>query len=119
MGTQVAPPPSNDDPDLVAFWNFDFDAAPRFAIEDVTGHGNDLLMSAAPTFEVIRWMAVCGNGVVEGEEECDTGSPAAGSGCSPDCRVRFLAPLPHSLLPLSLEEKIFVALVQPVASLLR
>lgn len=85
----VAPPPSNNDPDLVAFWNFDFDAAPRFVIKDVTDHGNDLMMSGPPTFEVIRWMKVCGNGVVEGDEECDTGSLGPGTGCSADCRVRL------------------------------
>eukprot|EP00884_Botryococcus_braunii_P000733 jgi/Botrbrau1/10660/Bobra.53_2s0017.2 len=78
-------PPSEDDPDLVAFWNFD--QASGFVVKDVTGHGNDLLMSAPPTFEVIRWVAACGNGIVEGQEECDTGDTQGGNGCSPYCRV--------------------------------
>lgn len=29
----------------------------------------------------------CGNGVLEGWEECDDGNTAAGDGCGPDCRV--------------------------------
>lgn len=30
---------------------------------------------------------VCGNGVVEGEEECDSGSPDGSFDCTPECRI--------------------------------
>lgn len=31
--------------------------------------------------------AVCGNGIVEGGEECDDGNATAGDGCTPDCKL--------------------------------
>lgn len=31
--------------------------------------------------------AVCGDGLLEGEEECDDGNTEPGDGCSPDCRL--------------------------------
>lgn len=37
--------------------------------------------------------SVCGNGVIEGGEECDDGANAAGDGCAPDCA---LEPTPTS-----------------------
>ena len=37
--------------------------------------------------QVVRWLAECGNGVVEGFEECDVGSTVGGNGCSSDCKV--------------------------------
>ena len=30
---------------------------------------------------------VCGDGITEGNEECDDGNNDAGDGCSPDCQV--------------------------------
>ena len=36
--------------------------------------------------QVIRWLAECGNGVVEGYEECDTGSRQV-EGCSRECTL--------------------------------
>lgn len=38
-------------------------------------------------FQVVRWLAECGNGVVEGLEECDVGNTIGGNGCSSDCKV--------------------------------
>ena len=40
-----------------------------------------------PSPQVVRWLAVCGNGVVEGLEECDDGGNEDGNGCSHDCKV--------------------------------
>ncbi len=37
--------------------------------------------------QVVRSLAVCGNGVLEGYEECDVGDTNGGAGCSPECKV--------------------------------
>ena len=37
--------------------------------------------------QAVRWLTECGNGIVEGEEQCDDGNLAGGDGCSPVCRV--------------------------------
>jgi cysteine-rich repeat protein len=42
---------------------------------------------AAPQWEVVRWLSTCGNGVVEGQEECDDGDLQDGDGCSSVCKV--------------------------------
>lgn len=39
------------------------------------------------TLQVVHWTSVCGNGIVEGEEECDDGSGQDGNGCSASCKV--------------------------------
>ena len=36
----------------------------------------------------VETFGACGNGVVEGGEECDDGSRAGGDGCDVNCRVR-------------------------------
>lgn len=36
---------------------------------------------------MVRWLAECGNGVVEGYEECDVGNTAGGNGCSKECII--------------------------------
>lgn len=38
----------------------------------------------------IIFTGVCGNGIIEGNEECDDHNTVAGDGCSPDCRVECL-----------------------------
>lgn len=38
-------------------------------------------------WQVVRWMAVCGDGVIEGPEECDDGNTKDGDGCSKTCLV--------------------------------
>ena len=40
--------------------------------------------------QVVRWLTECGNGIVEGEEQCDDGNLESGDGCSPVCKVRLL-----------------------------
>ncbi len=37
--------------------------------------------------QVTQWRSSCGNGIVEGLEECDDGDLADGNGCSWECRV--------------------------------
>ena len=37
--------------------------------------------------QVVRWLTECGNGVVEGEEQCDDGNTEGGDGCSSVCKV--------------------------------
>lgn len=37
--------------------------------------------------QVVRDMSECGNGLLEGAEECDDGNRANGDGCSSSCKV--------------------------------
>lgn len=74
-----------DHPDLVAYW--DFNAGTGYTVKDITNHGHDLIASQKPTWEVVRWLSTCGNGVVEGAEECDNGDTKDGDGCSSLCKV--------------------------------
>lgn len=39
----------------------------------------------------MRWLTECGNGIVEGEEQCDDGNLAGGDGCSAVCKVSIPA----------------------------
>jgi len=71
--------------DLVAYW--DFNSGAGYTIKDVTNHGHDLIAVQAPKWEVVRWLSSCGNGVVEGNEECDDGDIKDGDGCSSTCRM--------------------------------
>jgi len=80
-----APGVRPDDPDLVAYWKFDEGAG--FTIRDVTGRGHDLQASAPPNWEVVRWLSTCGNGRVEGGEQCDDGNLTDGDGCGGGCVV--------------------------------
>ncbi len=73
------------DKDLVAYYNFDEGAGYR--INDLTGGGNDLIVTQRPIWEVVEYFSVCGNGILEGLEECDTGDVAAGRGCDKSCKV--------------------------------
>lgn len=43
--------------------------------------------SASPTLQVVRHLAACGNGVLEGLEECDDGNTQPGDGCDATCKV--------------------------------
>ena len=47
--------------------------------------------------QVVRWLTECGNGVVEGEEQCDDGNTDAGDGCSSVCKVPLSPVLPACL----------------------
>lgn len=73
------------DPDLVAYWNFD--EGKGYTIRDVTGRGHNLMATQPTLWEVVRWLAVCGNGVLEPGEECDDGHTIDGDGCSSECKV--------------------------------
>ena len=70
---------------LVAYWRFDEGAG--YSVRDETGGGNDLLMSGAARWEVVPWLALCGDGWVQGLEECDDGNARGGDGCGADCLV--------------------------------
>jgi cysteine-rich repeat protein len=72
-------------PDLVAYW--DFNSGAGYSIKDITNHGHDLIAAQPPRWEVVRWLSNCGNGVVEGAEECDDGDTVDGDGCSSSCKV--------------------------------
>ena len=39
--------------------------------------------------QVVKWLSVCGNGIVEGAEECDDGDTDDGDGCSAQCKVQI------------------------------
>ena len=73
------------DKDLVAYYNFD--EGDGYKIHDLTGRGNDLIVTQRPVWEVVEFFSVCGNGVLEGLEECDTGDLDSGKGCSKSCKV--------------------------------
>ncbi len=49
--------------------------------------------------------AVCGNGVLDGDEDCDDGNTAAGDGCSPTCKLEPVDPVVDfcSYIPLKLD----------------
>jgi len=72
-------------PDLVAYWKFD--AGSGYNVKDATGRGHDLRMSFPPRWRVVNWLSICGNGIVEGSEECDDGNHNNGDGCSQMCQV--------------------------------
>lgn len=73
-------------PDLVAYWKFD--EGQGYVIHDATGRGHDLYITQQPAgWQVTRWLSTCGNGVVEGLEECDDGDVIGGTGCNSFCRV--------------------------------
>ncbi|KAI8473932.1 MAG: concanavalin A-like lectin/glucanase [Monoraphidium minutum] len=76
---------SADDANLVAWWRFD--EGKGYAIKDSTNHGHDLLAAEPPTWEAVRWLSNCGNGAVEGAEECDDGDRLDGDGCSAACKL--------------------------------
>ena len=78
-------PINPSDPDLVAYWTFD--EGQGYTVRDMTGHGHDLMATQPPRWEVVRFFAVCGNGVLEGLEECDTGNVGKGTGCSTTCKI--------------------------------
>lgn len=85
-GTDPVPPGINpSDPDLVAYWTFD--EGKGYTVRDVTGKGHDLLATQPPRWEVVRWLAVCGNGIIEGLEECDSGNVGSGTGCTAECTI--------------------------------
>lgn len=74
-----------DHPDLVAYWTFD--AGQGYIVKDETNHGHDLIATQEPNWEVVRWLSTCGNGVVEGGEQCDDGDNKDGNGCSSQCKI--------------------------------
>ena len=51
------------------------------------GHGHDLLALAEPRWMWVETFGRCGNGVVEGAEECDDGSRRGGDGCDVNCQA--------------------------------
>lgn len=70
---------------LVAYWKFD--EGKGYHIVDSTGKGHDLRMTNDPVWRVVEWLAVCGNGILEGNEECDDGNREKGDGCDNECKV--------------------------------
>jgi cysteine-rich repeat protein len=73
-------------PGLVSYWRFN-EGPGSYIVKDEAVGGNDLEASYEPKWEVVQWLSRCGDGLVEGEEECDTGMPAGGTGCDKDCKV--------------------------------
>jgi cysteine-rich repeat protein len=73
------------DPDLVAYYTFDEGSG--YIVNDKTGRGHDLIITQPARWEVVNYFSVCGNGVLEGLEECDNGDVESGTGCSQECKV--------------------------------
>ena len=63
-------------------------------------------------WQVVGLQQLCGNGLVEGLEQCDDGNTSPGDGCSPTCRVTSLLLL-HLMLSSSCS-----SLVTPFSGLL-
>merc|ERR1712072_1172020 len=58
-----------------------------YNVRDATGRGHDLRMSYVPQWKVVNWLSICGNGIVEGSEDCDDGNHNDGDGCSHVCQT--------------------------------
>lgn len=84
-GSSTSPDINPSHPDLVAYWTFD--EGRGYVVKDVTGRGHDLVATQPPNWEVVRYLAVCGNGILEGLEECDDGDLTDGDGCSAECKI--------------------------------
>ncbi|WIA11894.1 hypothetical protein OEZ85_011978 [Tetradesmus obliquus] len=84
-GSFDGPGIDKDHKDLVAYW--DFNSGAGYSIKDITNHGHDLIAAQPPRWEVVRWLSNCGNGVVEGAEQCDDGDTVDGDGCSSSCKI--------------------------------
>ncbi|KAL0039599.1 hypothetical protein WJX77_003012 [Trebouxia sp. C0004] len=76
---------SPTDPDLVAYWTFEEGSG--YLVKDVTANKHDLHIQQPPHWRVVGPQQVCGNGIVEGLEQCDDGDIVAGDGCSATCQV--------------------------------
>ncbi len=74
-----------NDKDLVAYYTFDEGSG--YIAKDLTGHGHDLIITQKPVWEVVEHFSVCGNGILEGLEECDNGDVGSGKGCTKSCTV--------------------------------
>ena len=74
-----------NNPDLVAYWKFD--AGSGYAVKDTSDNGHDLRMSFPPQWRVVNWLSICGNGIVEGAEDCDDGNQNDGDGCDHMCEI--------------------------------
>ena len=57
---------------------------------EATLHNWTLTELPCGLLQVVRWLTECGNGIVEGEEQCDDGNQESGDGCSPVCKVCLL-----------------------------
>ncbi|KAG1674619.1 hypothetical protein FOA52_001868 [Chlamydomonas sp. UWO 241] len=67
-------------PDLVAYWHFD-EGPGGHQVRDHTGHGHHLAITQSPPeWIVTRWLSSCGNGILEGMEQCDDGGRGPGTG---------------------------------------
>lgn len=74
-------------------WRRRFDKGEGFRVKDEAG-ANDLVMSGEPHWVVVPWLAMCGDGWVQGLEECDDGDTKDGDGCSHNVsRAPSAAPL--------------------------
>ena len=63
-----------------------FDEGEGYRVRDETGHGHHLIMSGEPRWTVVPWLSFCGDGYVQGLEECDDGNDRDGDGCSSTVR---------------------------------
>eukprot|EP00210_Caulerpa_lentillifera_P002634 g2516.t1 len=75
----------SNDRQLVAWWKFD--EGKGYSVKDETGHGHTLRILSEPKWIVPRWVETCGDGILEGTEECDDGNRKEGDGCSSYCWV--------------------------------
>ncbi|DBA68967.1 TPA: hypothetical protein ACH3X2_013140 [Trebouxia sp. C0005] len=83
--TEASDRVSPSDPDLVAYWTFEEGSG--YLVKDVTAHKHDLHIQQPPQWRVVGPQQVCGNGIVEGLEQCDDGDSVGADGCSATCQV--------------------------------
>ena len=83
-------------PELVAYYTFDQEedgdgdqaTINNYVVKDSTGNGHDLAVTQIPRWEVVGdVLGICGNGIVEALEECDTGGGGGAEGCTKECKV--------------------------------
>jgi len=70
---------------LKAYWKFD--EGNGYLARDATGNGNDLVLTEEPSWVVTDWKSLCGDGILQGSEECDDNNRDDGDGCDHMCQV--------------------------------
>ena len=85
FGTFSNPGVNPKSPGLKAYYKFD--EGEGYVARDATGNGNDIILTETPSWIVTDWKSLCGDGILQGAEECDDNNKDDGDGCDHLCRV--------------------------------